>query len=112
MNSEPRVLLLGGNRGRWSAKDSIDEAATMNSGEAWAYAFGGDFIQNISAKPSDLDGYDIIIANADSFAIEKLYRLLQERPANCKWVTLLEGDMLDFIRPRPLVKELLDGADL
>ncbi len=110
--SEPKVLLLGGNRGRWSASQSLSEATTMNSGEAWAYAFNGDFIQNIAARPSDLKGYDIIIANADSFAIKPLYQLLQARPAGCKWVTLLEGDMLDYIRPRPYVRDLLDGSDL
>ena len=110
--SEPKVLLLGGNRGRWSASQSLSEAATMNSGEAWAYAFQGDFIQNIAAHPKDLIGYDIIIANSDSFAIKNLYKLLQARPVGCKWVTLLEGDMLDFIKPRPYVRDLLDGSDL
>src|SRR5258706_10179349 len=109
--SEPKVLLLGGNRGRWSASQSLSEAATMNSGEAWAYAFNGDFIQNIAARPKDLEKYDIIIANADSFAIKSLCQLMQTRPAGSKWVTLLEGDMLDFIKPRPYVRDLLDGSD-
>ena len=110
--SEPKVLLLGGNRGRWSAGETLSDASTMNSGEAWTYAFNGDFIQNIAARPSDLAKYDIIIANADSFAIKNLYRLLQARPANCKWITLLEGDALDYIKPRPYVRDLLDGSDL
>ncbi len=109
---EPKVLLLGGNRGRWSAKDSLAEATTMNSGEAWIYAFGGDFIQNLAAKPADLQGYDIIIANCDSFAIKHLYELMQSRPSGGKWVSLLEGDALDYIKPRPYVRDLLDGSDL
>jgi len=110
--SEPRVLLLGGNPGRWKASEKIHEASTMNSGEAWVFAFNGDFVQNLQARVSDLHGYDIVIANADSFAVKHLLELSDKRPSDCKWVTLLEGDALDYIKPRPYIRGLLDNSDL
>lgn len=109
--SEPKVLLLGGNRGRWSAKDRLGEASTMNGIEAWIYAFGGDYAEGPAAKKEDLAGYDIIIANTNN-PIDHLIQLAESRPANTKWVTLIEGDALDYLKPQPYVRELMDSSDL
>ncbi|HYM19953.1 MAG TPA: hypothetical protein VEW28_03000 [Candidatus Kapabacteria bacterium] len=110
--SVPRVLLLHWNRGRWSANERPVQALTENACESWVFAFGGDFLNTTLAKPSDLDGYDIIIANSDRIHLEKLCALSNERPASCKWVTLIEGEALDYIKPRPHITELLNNSDL
>jgi hypothetical protein len=110
--SEPRVLLLHGNGGKWSSKDRPQQAIWENSCEAWIFAFGGDFINNASAKLSDIQGYDIIIANTDPLAMKNLLRLSLSRPAQTKWVTLLEGDSLNYLRPQPYIRDLLDNSDL
>ncbi|MFI5264994.1 MAG: hypothetical protein ACHQM6_10805, partial [Candidatus Kapaibacterium sp.] len=110
--SEPRVLLLHWNRGRWRAKDRPDQALTENSCEAWIFAFDGDFVNTSEAKASDLIGYDIIIANSDPVHLEKLSALSASRPATSKWVTLIEGDMNDYIKPKPFLRQLLDNSDL
>jgi len=109
---EPKVLLLHWNSGRWRAKDRAAQALTENSCESWIFAFGGDYLNTSRARPSDLSGYDIIIANSDPIHLEKLCALSASRPASCKWVTLLEGDALDYIKPRPFIRELLDSSDL
>src|SRR5579864_6491019 len=112
MISEPRVLLLHWNSGKWRARDRPQQALTENSCEAWIFAFDGDFLNTALAKPSDLIGYDIIIANSDPIHLEHLYKLSASRPASAKWITLIEGDMLDYIKPRPFIRELFDNSDL
>jgi hypothetical protein len=110
--SEPKVLLLHGNSGRWSASDRPEQAAWENSCESWIFAFGGDFIHSLAARASDLQGYDIIIANSDAFALEHLTNLSQSRPQGTKWVTLIEGDVMDFVKPRRYIRKLFDNSDL
>ena len=110
--SEPKVLLLHWNRGRWRAKERPRQALTENACETWVFAFDGDFLNTSIAKPSDLTGYDIIIANSDPIHLKQLCALSASRPAGTKWVTLLEGDALDYIKPRPDIRELLDSSDL
>jgi hypothetical protein len=85
---------------------------TENACETWVFAFDGDYLNTGLAKPSDLEGYDIIIANSEHIHLEKLLRLSESRPKSCKWVTLIEGDAFDFVKPRPFVKTLLDSSDL
>lgn len=110
--SEPKVLLLHGNRGRWSARDRPEQALWENSCEAWIFAFNGDFINSSEATLSDIQGYDIIIANTDPSALKHLLELSDARPSSTKWVTLLEGDSLEYIKPRPYIRDLLDNSDL
>lgn len=110
--SEPKVLLLHWNRGKWKAKDRPIQARTENACETWVFAFNGDFLYTPEARPSDLAGYDIIIANSDRIHLEQLYALSDSRPSSAKWVTSIEGDALDYIIPRPFVRELLDNSDL
>ena len=110
--SEPKVLLIHWNKGKWRAKDRPVQALTENACETWVFAFDGDYLNTSLAKPLDLQGYDIIIANSDPIHLEKLCALSASRPASSKWVTLLEGDALDYIKPRPYIRELLDSSDL
>jgi hypothetical protein len=109
--SDPRVLLLSGNPGSWHASDRLHDAATMNSTEAWVFAFGGSYMNIETATPRDLAGYDIVIGNTDK-PHDKLLRLAESRPASAKWVTLLEGSATDYLRPMPHIQQLLDTADL
>lgn len=109
--SEPRVLLLGGNTGRWSAKDRLGDASTMNGVEAWVFAFGGDYAEGPAAKISDLEGYDVIIANTNH-PFDNLLHLADNRPSNTKWVTLIEGDAHDYLKPLPFIRDLMASSDL
>ncbi|MBS1902361.1 MAG: hypothetical protein JSS75_01495 [Bacteroidetes bacterium] len=110
--SYPRVVLLHWNRGRWSASERREQAATENSCESWVFALDGDFLNTDLATATAIEGYDIVIANADYIHLEKLRSLAESRPSTCKWVTLIEGDAHDFARPRPHVRELFDASDL
>jgi len=110
--SDPKVLLLHWNRGKWSAKDRENQGRTENSCEAWIFAFGGDYLYAPEARPADLQGYDIIIANSDRVNLEHLCSLSASRPSSAKWVTSIEGDALDYIHPRPFIRELLNNSDL
>ena len=112
MNSEPRVLLLGGNRGRWSAKDRIWDAVTMNGIEAWIFAFGGDYIEGAKTRIADIKGYDIIIANYNFSKAKHFQTLAENRDPSTKWVTLIEGDALDYLKPQPSMREVMDASDL
>lgn len=109
--SEPRVLLLSGNPGSWHAKDRLHEAPTMNSTEAWVFAFGGSYMNIETATPRVVADYDIVIGNTDK-PHDKLLRLAESRPVSTKWVTLLEGSATDYLRPMEHIQQLLDTADL
>src|SRR5436189_6315465 len=109
---EPRVLLLGGNRGKWSAGDRLNDAPTMNGIEAWVYAFDGDYIEGAAAQVKDIQGYDIIIANYNFSEAKHFLSLCQNRDSKSKWVTLIEGDALDYLKPQAFMLELMDSSDL
>lgn len=109
--SEPKVLLLGGNTGSWSAKDRLADARTMNGIEAWVFAFDGNYAECQTVRNQDLEGYDIIIANTKN-QIEHLFHLAEHRPVNTKWVTLIEGDALNYLKPQPYIRELMECSDL
>ena len=109
---EPRVLLLHWNKGKWQARERPQQALTENSCESWIFAFDGDFLNTDLATPSVLKEYDIIIANSDYIHVEQLSKLSAARPATCKWVTLVEGQAHDFVKPRPFIRELFDNSDL
>jgi hypothetical protein len=110
-SGEPRVLLLSGNPGSWHAKDRLHEAATMNSTEAWVFAFGGSYMNIEEATPRDVAAFDIIIGNTDK-PHNKLLRLAESRPVSTKWVTLLEGSATDYLRPLPHIQRILDASNL
>ncbi|MEI8134141.1 MAG: hypothetical protein WCH46_03560 [bacterium] len=112
IHTEPKVLVLGGNRGRWSASERASEAATMTGIESWVYAFNGNYQQGVVATRRNINDHDIIIANTNSPALENLVRCCQERGTNTKWVTLIEGDAHDYLKPRPYIRDLLDSSDL
>src|SRR5258706_4194442 len=106
--SEPRVLLLGGNRGFWHAKDRWHEAPTMTGIESWVFACNGDYREGVATVPEQLDTYDIVIANYNHSDTIKLIRLQRARRKESKWVTLIEEDAVGYLKPQPYMRELLD----
>ncbi len=110
--SEPKLILLGGNSGRWKAEEHVNEASTMNGIEAWVFAFNGSYAEGAVAKHQDIEGFDIIIANYNFSRTSHLLKLAQNRNKTCKFVTLIEGDALDYLKPQPYMRELMDSSDL
>ncbi|HYF02848.1 MAG TPA: hypothetical protein VEC36_05695 [Patescibacteria group bacterium] len=113
---EPRVLLISGARERWSAKDRLGHGTMMNGVEAWAYAFGGDYVGHTFVKAEDIKKYDIVICNTnyhyDILAAEKQLRLAESRPQYTKWVSMIEGCATDYLRPEAHIRELFNASDL
>jgi hypothetical protein len=111
-SSEPRVLVLGGNRKAWHAQDRLHESATMSGIEAWVYAFGGDYMHGKAATERDIARYDIVFGNTNLDALENLVRLAESRPSSVQWVSLIEGSATDYLLPRSTIVTLLDAGDL
>ena len=110
--AEPRLLLLGGNRGFWHAKDRLHDAPTMTGIESWVFACDGDYREGVAADSKLLDQYDIVITNYNHSDTIKLIRLQQSRKKDLKWVTLIEEDAVGYLKPQPYMRELLDHSDL
>lgn len=114
--SQPKVLVIAGIRESWSANERQKQAATMNGVEAWVYAFNGDYKGENSVTPEDIAQYDIIIGNTNYIRqtkhAEKLFKLINSRPAHTKWITLIEGCASDYLIPAPFIKQIFDSSDL
>jgi hypothetical protein len=108
----PRVAVLSAPKERWRAQDFPESAATMNGVEAWVYAFGGDFIGYDLVTKHDLAQYDLIIANSNTTYIPRLIELAEQRSAHTRWVTLIEGDAGDYLKPLPAVQRIFEVSDL
>lgn len=113
-NTNLKVLVLGGTKGRWSYKDSLHNEDFMNGIESWVFAFKGDYIGSLEANSNDISQYDIVIANSNynKKYFTHLIKLQKARPKHTKWVTLLEGNGSDYFKPNPLLIELFDNSDL
>ncbi|MBK9248070.1 MAG: glycosyltransferase family 1 protein [Ignavibacteria bacterium] len=109
---EPRVLVLGGNSTKWSARDMPHMKNTMNGIEAWAFTFWGDYCGYKNAKDTDIANYDIIIANTNFDRFPEYLRLRDKVSHNALWIALIEGSGSDYIRPNPTLKKVLDAADI
>ncbi len=110
--SNPRVLVLGGNKLPWKASERLHEAGTMTGIESWVYAFEGDYLCGMDATPSIISKYDIVIGNTNVTFIPHLITLAESRRQETKWVALIEGSGTDYIRPLPGVPKMFDVSDL
>ncbi|HET9137591.1 MAG TPA: hypothetical protein VFO76_13230 [Candidatus Kapabacteria bacterium] len=110
--SDPKVLVLGGNPGRWSASERRHEAAVTNGIEAWVFAFDGDYSCGDALSVSEIVNYDIVIGNLNAQYLDNHLTYLRSKPDAVKWVTLVEGNAAEYLKPNPKVKEILDAADL
>ncbi len=111
-SSQPRVVVLGAERERWRASERTDREATANGIEAWVHAFGGEYLSTHLARRSDLEHCDIVIADTELGTLQRLAELSDDRPASVKWVTLTEGNLLDYLTPMPHIRAVLDRSDL
>lgn len=78
-SSEPKVLVLGGNSERWSARDIPNTKNTMNGIEAWAFAFWGDYRGYRVTKASEIAQYDIVIANTNIGCFPQYFKFRDKR---------------------------------
>jgi hypothetical protein len=114
-DSNPRVVVLGSRKGRFRADSPGEKELILNAHEAWAYAFGCDYINIFSAKLSDLENYDLAIFNSEykeEKYLFKLQELINKRPATTKAAILIEGLASYYIKPQFITRELFDSADL
>lgn len=106
----PRVCVLSGNPGRWSAaQQSADHIE--NGVEAWVFAFKCDYIGHNTFTDADLKSYDIIIGNGNN-PLKRLLRWASKRPASVKWVMQIEGNADSYIAPHPLFSELCNASNV
>lgn len=114
--THPRVLLIGGNRGRWTWKDRLHDAPYDNGIEAWVHATQGTHVDHESVTLDDVNRHDIVICNTNGLFKPKeamrYIRLAEQRRSEVRWVSLLEGDMRDYMRPHDLVRRAFDASDL
>ena len=113
---QPRVLVIGGNPGRWNARERAQLAPYATGIEAWVHATQGVYIDHTSVSLRDVHQFDIVICNTNrissSSAVEKYARLAENRRDSVLWVSLLEGDMRHYMRPSPFVRRALDASTL
>lgn len=116
LSSQPRVLVVGGSPGRFSANEKQDIAPYMHAVESWVFATNGDYISFRDVQARDIQGYDIVIVNTSAFnepAVSHHFRLLAEnRPSGCRWMTMLEGDMLAYLKPHEHLAEVFNASDV
>jgi hypothetical protein len=110
-----KMLLLGGNGGQWSAWDAqhVNDKDFCSGIESWLWCFDdATYAQGKSATPEFIKQFDLIIGNTNGDMIGSLLKLQQARRPDAKWVTLIEGSMPDYFRPRTELISLLSGSDL
>lgn len=114
--THPKVLLIGGNRGRWTWKERLHDAPFDNGIEAWVHATKGTHVDHASVTLDDVNRHDIVICNTNGLFKPKeamrYIRLAEQRRTGVLWVSLLEGDMRDYMRPHDLVRRAFDASDL
>lgn len=112
-SSLPRVLVLGGERKKWSAESRPIDQTLLTGVESWVYAFNGDYQPIIQTMPRDLQNYDLIICNSNlGKELSKSVYLSEGRPEGLSWVTLIEGSASDYLIPNPEVSRLFANSDL
>jgi hypothetical protein len=112
----PRVLLIGGNRGRWTWNERIHDAPYDNGIEAWVHATQGTHVDHASVTLDDVNSHDVVICNTNGLFKPKealrYIRLSEQRRSGVLWVSLLEGDMRDYMVPSALVSQAFAASDL
>jgi hypothetical protein len=116
--NNPRVLVLGPTRAGWSANGKSLEETRQNAIESWTYVFDGAYRYIREITPELIQNYDIVIVNSKLYGedntnlLTKLAAISENRHANLKWVTSIEGPAEDYTKPDALMKRLLDSSDL
>jgi len=114
MQSIPRVLVAGGNPGRWSADERAYESHYVNGVEAWVFALNGTYVPEKELTASMIAEYDLVMLNLNAIKepqrLVKIRSLVENRPAYVHWMTLLEGDMQWYLKPLPHLKEIFNAS--
>lgn len=114
--THPRVLLIGGNRGRWNWNERLQDAPYDNGIEAWVHATQGMHVDHRSVTLDDVNRHDVVICNTNRLfwpqEAMRYIRLAEQRRSGVRWVSLLEGDMRDYMRPSKLVLRAFAASDL
>lgn len=118
-SNQPRVAVIGGNlhpkkRWKFSERPKID-AETANGIDAWVFAFNAEFIEYSVLHREDLENFDLVLANLNSIPRSYLQlhkHLAENRKSGQKWVCIIEGSALDYLKPDPLLLSTLRAADL
>ena len=109
-----RVLVLGGDPGQldYSAPNAAFRLTTTV--DAWAIALNANWLGSDAPMPSraELANYDLVIADLIPHMLPHYVRLLADRPASLRWVTLIEGSGEDYLDLLPNVQAILDASDL
>ncbi|MDB5033370.1 MAG: hypothetical protein JWQ98_611 [Chlorobi bacterium] len=109
----PKVLVCGGNRGRWHWKDRAHEEPITNGIEAWVFALRGEYLQGIELRAEDLDRYDLIVLNLNFGYLPHYRRVLGAAPSRrARLVGLYEGDLAELHDGWKEWRDVADRCDL
>ena len=103
---------MGGNPGRWNYQNPDAAYRIANGVEAWVFALKGDWIGRKMPEPSEIQDYDLVMANLNPPNLPAYLRLMQSKPAGQKWVALIEGCGYDYLDASPMMREAMDRCDL
>jgi hypothetical protein len=111
--SDPRVLVLGGDTKKWTAKSRPIDQTFLTGIETWVYAFDGVYQPILQTMPRDLKNYDLIICNSNlGKELARSIYLAENRPEKLTWVTLIEGSASDYLTPNLAILKLFANSDL
>ncbi len=80
--------------------------------EGWAYALKGRFHGAKLPPLEELWSYDLIMANLDVALIPRFAEIIENRPAEVKWVSTIEGCGTDYYNPSPDLLKVMNASDL
>jgi hypothetical protein len=116
LSSNPRVLVVGGNTDKWTAKEREYNKHLINGIETWVYATDGTYCNYSLFDKRLMNEFDIIIYNTNHYQDSALYKrindIAEKRPSNIRWMTLLEADMTQYIQPFTWIQQLFNLSDL
>lgn len=105
-----RAIVLAYLPDRFSASDT--PRRLTNCTEGWAYAVGGKYHGRPVPTLDQMREYDLVLANLDPSLLADYVPLQEKRPANQRWVSLIEGCGADYFHPSKLLLSVMDGSDL
>ena len=107
-----RALILGGTRGQWNFASPPSDHRLTNGVEGWTFALQGDYLNGSLLSKEHLTQYDLIVANLNPVHFSHYLPLVENRPANVRWVSLIEGGGEDYFDVSPTLQRILDASDL
>lgn len=111
---QKKVIVAGGNPGHWHANDRAYEAHLVNGVEAWVFALNAEYVCEKNLTPSMIAKTDLLILNLNAIKeprrLINVFELLINRPSHVQVMTLLEGDMLWYLKPLPFLQKIFDAS--